>query len=170
MTDEPGGGQAVGPAGSLSDRLERAALVLVGALALGPLLPALFFAGLMALARLVPDGPTSVPMLPFGGSVLQIVESAYLNGGGLAALAAGLASAIIVAVRGSIGTGWLAIISAVSASAVVAIEFWDRWQHGLIRIRQAAPLAMAFVLIALVSARLLHTLARMLDILPRHTD
>jgi hypothetical protein len=147
-----------GPRGGLADRIERALLVLVGAAALGPLLPALAFALMTAIAWLLPEG-ASRPALPFLPAALNIFASAYLDGGGLTAVVTGFLVGCIILWRSAVPAGAVALI----ACAVALAVGW--WRVGHFQGRVSFTLVIAFALIAVLSARVLQWFDRRLDLL-----
>lgn len=145
--------------GGLGDRLERAVLVLLGAVALGPLLPGAVFSLMTLGARLVPDGPTSAPAEPFWHPPMAVLVSAYADGGGLVAAVSGGAAAALILLRGRVGLGTLQVLALVAALAVgwTALHQKPR-RYGL-------PLVGGFALVAVVSARVLGGVGRRFHLL-----
>ena len=135
--------------GGLADRLERAVLVLLGAVAVGPLLPGLVFALMTLAARLVPDGPGSVPAEPIWRAPIALLGSAYTDGGGLVAAVSGGAAAALILLRGRVGLGTLQILALVAALAVGWMALHQKPR------RYGLPLVGGFALVAIVSARIL---------------
>ena len=145
--------------GGLADRLERAVLVLLGAVALGPLLPGVVFALLTLVARLVQDGPASSPAEPFWRPVVAVVVASYTDGGGLAATLAGAAAGLILLVRGRINLATLQILALLAAVAVGWMALHQKPR------RYGLPLVGGFALVAVVSARALGGLGRRWNLL-----
>ena len=135
--------------GGLVDRLERAVLLLLGAVALGPLLPGLVFALMSFAARLVPGGPGSAPAEPFWRAPIALLVSAYADGGGLVAAVSGGAAAALILVRGRVGIGTLQVLALVAALAVGWMALHQKPR------RYGLPLVAGFALVAIVSARIL---------------